>query len=170
MNVGDTAPEFELMNQDKNKVKAVRLSRQEESWCCCFIRWISAPSARRSIARLVRRLDQISDDEDTVVYGVSCDSPFCHEALTVINLQDSLRSAFRHVIAKNGQGLRNVRRRRALQLLGPRHGRYRDKGGKDHALPARRRWATAAKGVGHRRRRRRRAGGRSDRATGKRIR
>lgn len=78
LKVGDTAPDFEMMNQDKAKVKLSDLRGKK-----VVLLWYPmdfSPVCTTEHCTFGPELGRIRKDDNTVVFGVSCDSPFTHEA------------------------------------------------------------------------------------------
>ena len=78
--VGQMAPDFELMNQDKNKV---RLSdyRGKKKVMLLFYPMDFSPICTQEHCTFGPSFDRLNGpDADTVIFGVSTDSPFCHAA------------------------------------------------------------------------------------------
>ena len=78
LTVGDAAPEFELMNQDKQKVKLSDLRGKKV--VLLFYPMDFSPTCTTEHCSFGPDLPLIRGGADTVVYGVSCDSPFSHAA------------------------------------------------------------------------------------------
>lgn len=79
LNVGDTAPDFELMTQDHNrKVKLSDL--RGKTVVLLFYPMDFSPVCTTEHCSFTEAFAQIAPDKDTVVFGVSTDSPFCHAA------------------------------------------------------------------------------------------
>jgi peroxiredoxin len=79
LQIGQAAPDFELMNQDKTKIKLSGFRGQKRVVLLFY------PMDFSSICTIEHcefgpKLAEIAVDGDTVVFGVSCDSPFCHAA------------------------------------------------------------------------------------------
>jgi peroxiredoxin len=75
---GDAAPDFELMNQDKTKVKLSDF-RGKKKVALLFYPMDFSPVCSEEFCSFGPAKDQIaSPDSDTVVFGVSTDSPFSH--------------------------------------------------------------------------------------------
>jgi len=75
---GDVAPDFELMNQDKQKVKLSDLRGKR-----VVLLWYPmdfSPVCTTEHCTFGPEVGRIKKDGNTVVFGVSCDSPFAHEA------------------------------------------------------------------------------------------
>ena len=80
LKVGDAAPDFELMNQDKNKVKLSDY-RGKKKVMLLFYPMDFSPICTQEHCTFGPAFDKLNGpDADTVVFGVSCDSPFCHAA------------------------------------------------------------------------------------------
>jgi peroxiredoxin len=73
------APDFELMNQDRQKVKLSDY-RGKRKVALLFYPMDFSPTCTQEHCGFGPALDQIAKDDQTVVFGVSCDSPFCHAA------------------------------------------------------------------------------------------
>jgi peroxiredoxin len=76
---GQSAPEFELMNQDKTKVKLSDY-RGKKKVILLFYPMDFSPVCTQEHCTFGPELGRIAKDDETVVFGVSCDSPFCHAA------------------------------------------------------------------------------------------
>jgi peroxiredoxin len=80
MKAGDTAPDFELMNQDKNKVKLSDF-RGKKNVMLLFYPMDFSPVCTTEHCTFGPVLSQLEGaNHDTVVLGVSTDSPFSHAA------------------------------------------------------------------------------------------
>ena len=79
LKVGDLAPEFELMDQEKMKV---RLSdyRGKKKVALLFYPMDFSPTCTEEFCTFGPQQDKINTDGETLIFGVSCDSPFSHEA------------------------------------------------------------------------------------------
>jgi peroxiredoxin len=77
--VGDSAPDFELMNQDKTPVKLSNY-RGRQSVVLLFYPMDFSPVCTEEHCAFGPQLDKIQAGQDAVVFGVSTDSPFCHAA------------------------------------------------------------------------------------------
>ncbi len=77
LNVGDAAPDFELMNQDKNKVKLSDY-RGKRKVVLLFYPMDFSPVCTQEHCTFGPELPKITGGQDAVVFGVSCDSPFSH--------------------------------------------------------------------------------------------
>ena len=80
LQVGQMAPDFVLMNQDKNEV---RLSdyRGKKKVMLLFYPMDFSPICTQEHCTFGPAFDKLNGpDADTVVFGVSTDSPFCHAA------------------------------------------------------------------------------------------
>lgn len=78
LKVGDAAPEFEMMNQDKKLVKLSDL-RGKKKVVLLFYPMDFSPTCTDEHCTFGPQLDQIQGD-DAIVFGVSTDSPFSHAA------------------------------------------------------------------------------------------
>ena len=83
LKVGDPAPEFELMDQDKNKVKLSDLRGRKI--VLLFYPMDFSPTCTTEHCSFGPDLPRLTGAAagaggDTVVFGVSCDSPFSHAA------------------------------------------------------------------------------------------
>jgi peroxiredoxin len=79
LKIGQPAPEFELMNQDKNKVKLSDY-RGKKKVILLFYPMDFSPVCTQEHCTFGPELGRIAKDDETVVFGVSCDSPFSHAA------------------------------------------------------------------------------------------
>ncbi len=79
LNVGDPAPDFQMMNQDK---QTVRLSdfRGKKKVVLLFYPMDFSPVCTQEHCEFGPRLEEIRPDAETVVFGVSCDNPYVHAA------------------------------------------------------------------------------------------
>lgn len=73
---GDTAPEFELMDENKNKIKLADLRGKKV--LLLFYPMDFSPVCTTEHCAFGPDLPKINAGGDTVVFGVSCDSPFSH--------------------------------------------------------------------------------------------
>jgi peroxiredoxin Q/BCP len=79
LKVGDPAPDFELMDQDKNKVKLSDLRGRKI--VLLFYPMDFSPTCTTEHCTFGPELPRLAGTGgDTVVFGVSCDSPFSHAA------------------------------------------------------------------------------------------
>ncbi len=76
---GDPAPDFELMNQDRAKIRLADF-RGRKKVVLLFYPMDFSPICTQEHCSFGPDLGKIQKDDDTVVFGVSCDSPFCHAA------------------------------------------------------------------------------------------
>ncbi len=77
---GDMAPDFELMNQDKNKVKLSDY-RGKKKVMLLFYPMDFSPICTEEHCAFGPAFDKLNGpNAETVLFGVSCDSPFCHDA------------------------------------------------------------------------------------------
>jgi peroxiredoxin len=79
LKVGDIAPDFALMNQDRNVVKLSDY-RGKRKVMLLFYPMDYSPVCTDEHCAFGPELEKIAGTEDAVVFGVSCDSPFCHES------------------------------------------------------------------------------------------
>ena len=77
LKVGDLAPDFELMDENKNKVKLSDLRGKKV--VLLFYPMDFSPVCTTEHCTFGPQLSRISGS-DAVVFGVSCDSPFSHAA------------------------------------------------------------------------------------------
>src|SRR5271154_155912 len=75
---GDTAPDFELMDENKTKVKLSDLRGKKV--VLLFYPMDFSPVCTTEHCTFGPGVEQIKGGPDTVVFGVSCDSPFSHAA------------------------------------------------------------------------------------------
>src|SRR5678809_1194306 len=76
---GQPAPDFELMNQSKNKVKLADF-RGKKKVVLLFYPMDFSPVCTDEHCKFGPDLGKITGTQDAVVFGVSCDSPFSHAA------------------------------------------------------------------------------------------
>ncbi len=80
LNVGEPAPDFELMNQDKNKVKLSDY-HGKKNVMLLFYPMDFSPTCTQEHCTFGPSFDKLNGpNAETVVFGVSCDSPFTHAA------------------------------------------------------------------------------------------
>src|SRR3954462_11993231 len=80
LKVGDLAPDFTLMNQDKASVKLSDY-RGKKKLMLLFYPMDFSPVCTQEHCSFGPAFDRLNGpDAETVVFGVSCDSPFCHAA------------------------------------------------------------------------------------------
>src|SRR5947209_16773949 len=77
LKAGQNAPEFELMNQNKEKVKLSDF-RGKKKVALLFYPMDFSPVCTTEFCSFGPQNDQINPANDTVIFGVSCDSPFSH--------------------------------------------------------------------------------------------
>jgi peroxiredoxin len=77
LKVGDPAPDFELMNQDKIKVKLADF-RGKKKVVLLFYPMDFSGVCTQEHCTVGPELDRMSKDKNAIVFGVSCDSPFSH--------------------------------------------------------------------------------------------
>jgi len=78
LKVGDTAPDFEMMNQDKTKIKLS--DYRGKKVMLLFYPMDFSPVCTKEHCAFGPQLGAIAPDGRTIVFGVSTDSPFCHAA------------------------------------------------------------------------------------------
>ncbi|MGF1633607.1 MAG: peroxiredoxin family protein [Phycisphaerae bacterium] len=78
LKVGDAAPDFELMNQDKQPVKLADLRGKKV--VLLFYPMDFSPVCTAEHCAFAAATDQIAADADTVIFGINCDHAFSHEA------------------------------------------------------------------------------------------
>src|ERR1700709_2618460 len=78
LKVGDAAPEFELMDQDTNKVNLSTLRGKKV--VLLFYPMDFSPVCTTEHCAFGPELGNLTGGPDTVIFGVSCDSPFSHAA------------------------------------------------------------------------------------------
>jgi peroxiredoxin len=75
---GDPAPDFELMNQDKAKVRLADF-RGRKKVMLLFYPMDFSPTCTEEFCTFGPQKEKlIPADADTVIFGVSCDSPYSH--------------------------------------------------------------------------------------------
>jgi peroxiredoxin len=79
LKVGDAAPDFTLMNQDKNPVKLSDF-RGKKKVMLLFYPMDFSPVCTQEHCAFGPELGKLQHDDQTAVFGVSCDSPFSHAA------------------------------------------------------------------------------------------
>jgi peroxiredoxin Q/BCP len=78
LTVGQTAPEFAVMDENKNPVKLADLRGKKV--VLLFYPMDFSPTCTTEHCSFGPELPGIQGGADTVVFGVSCDSPFSHAA------------------------------------------------------------------------------------------
>lgn len=78
LKIGDPAPDFEVMDQNKNKVSLASLKGKKV--VLLFYPMDFSPTCTTEHCAFGPAIGKIKPDADTVVFGVSTDSPFAHEA------------------------------------------------------------------------------------------
>lgn len=78
LKVGDVAPDFALMDQDRNTVRLSDLKGKKV--VLLFYPMDFSPVCTTEHCEFGPQLGKLKADADTLVFGVSCDSPFCHAA------------------------------------------------------------------------------------------
>ena len=76
---GDIAPDFELMNQDRNKV-TLSSYRGKRKVILMFYPMDFSPVCTDEHCAFGPQISEMGSAQDAVVFGISCDSPFCHAA------------------------------------------------------------------------------------------
>ena len=79
LKVGDAAPDFTLLNQDKNPVHLADY-RGKKKVMLLFYPMDFSPTCTTEHCSFGPELPRLTGGPDTVLFGVSCDSPFSHEA------------------------------------------------------------------------------------------
>ena len=80
LNVGDIAPDFTLLNQDKNPVRLWDY-RGKKKVMLLFYPMDFSPICTQEHCTFGPSFDKLNGpDAQTVIFGVSTDSPFCHAA------------------------------------------------------------------------------------------
>jgi peroxiredoxin len=79
LKIGDQAPDFEMMNQDKNPVKLSSFKGQKKV-VLLFYPMDFSPTCTNEHCDFGPKIDKIKGGDDTVIFGVSCDHPFAHTA------------------------------------------------------------------------------------------
>jgi peroxiredoxin len=79
LKVGDVAPDFEMMNQDKQTIKLSDF-RGKKKVMLLFYPMDFSPTCTEEHCSFGPQIGKIAPDADTVVFGVSCDHPFAHGA------------------------------------------------------------------------------------------
>jgi peroxiredoxin len=79
LKVGDTAPEFELMDENKNKVKLSDF-RGKKSVVLLFYPMDFSPVCTEEHCKFGPEMSKFAPPAEAAVFGVSCDSPFSHAA------------------------------------------------------------------------------------------
>jgi peroxiredoxin len=78
LTVGEAAPDFELMDENKNKVKLSDLRGKKV--VLLFYPMDFSPTCTTEHCSFGPALPKLTGGSDTLVFGVSCDSPFSHAA------------------------------------------------------------------------------------------
>jgi peroxiredoxin len=78
LKVGDAAPNFELMDENKNVVKLAELRGRKV--VLLFYPMDFSPVCTAEHCEFGPGVGRLQSGPETVVYGVSCDSPFSHAA------------------------------------------------------------------------------------------
>ncbi len=77
LKVGEMAPEFELMDQEKTKVKLSDY-RGRKKVALLFYPMDFSPVCTEEHCAFGPAQDKIAPNRDTVIFGVNCDHPFSH--------------------------------------------------------------------------------------------
>ena len=77
LKIGQPAPEFNLMNQDKTQIKLSDY-RGKKKVILLFYPMDFSPVCTQEHCTFGPDLGHFAKTDDTVVFGVSCDSPFSH--------------------------------------------------------------------------------------------
>ncbi len=75
---GDTAPDFALMDETKTIVKLADLRGKKV--VLLFYPMDFSPICTQEHCAFGPQLDRLKVDENTIIFGLSCDSPFSHAA------------------------------------------------------------------------------------------
>ena len=75
---GDPAPDFTLMNQDKKEIKLSDLRGKKV--ILLFYPMDFSPVCTAEHCAFGPQMDKIKGADDPMIFGVSTDQPFCHEA------------------------------------------------------------------------------------------
>jgi peroxiredoxin len=78
LKIGDVAPEFELMNQDKQIVKLSDF-RGKKKVVLLFYPMDFSPTCTTEHCTFGPEINAIQGS-DAIVFGINCDHPFCHGA------------------------------------------------------------------------------------------
>ena len=78
LKVGDAAPDFSLMNQDREAVKLADL--RGKTVVLLFYPMDFSPTCTAEHCSFQENFAQIAPDDKTVVFGVNADHPFSHAA------------------------------------------------------------------------------------------
>src|SRR4051812_21142837 len=79
LKVGDAAPDFALMNQDKLEIKLSDFKGNSKV-VLLFYPMDFSPVCTAEHCTFGPEMGKIATDDQTVIFGVSCDSPYCHAA------------------------------------------------------------------------------------------
>jgi peroxiredoxin len=80
LQIGDAAPDFELMTQDPSKKVKLSDFRGKKKVVLLFYPMDFSPVCTNEHCTFGPQLDELTAGQDAVVFGVSCDSPFSHAA------------------------------------------------------------------------------------------
>ena len=78
LKVGDTAPDFALMDDGRNVVKLAEL--RGKAVVLLFYPMDFSPTCTNEHCAFGPKLSEIAPTPDTLVFGVNCDHPFSHAA------------------------------------------------------------------------------------------
>jgi peroxiredoxin len=79
MKVGQDAPEFALMNQNKDTIKLAEYRGKKKVMLLFYPMDFSSVCTKEHCA-FGPQIDKLTADGETVVFGVNCDHPFAHAA------------------------------------------------------------------------------------------
>jgi len=79
LQVGQPAPDFGLMNQDKTVVKLAEF-RGKKKVMLLFYPMDFSPTCTAEHCAFGPEIGKLQPDDQTIVFGVSCDSPYSHAA------------------------------------------------------------------------------------------
>jgi peroxiredoxin len=101
--VGEMAPDFELMNQNKEKVELSDF-RGRKKVVLLFYPMDFSPTCADEHCKFSTEVPRIIGNEDAVIFGINCDSPYCHAAFKKqYNISyDLLSDTSRDVVKKYG--------------------------------------------------------------------
>lgn len=79
LKAGDLAPDFELMNENRDKIRLADL-RGKNNVLLLFYPMDFSPVCTEEHCAFGPSLPKLAPTPETVVFGVSCDSPYSHAA------------------------------------------------------------------------------------------
>ncbi|HWB52901.1 MAG TPA: redoxin domain-containing protein, partial [Tepidisphaeraceae bacterium] len=79
LKIGDAAPDFELMNQDKQHIKLSDF-RGKKKVALLFYPMDFSPVCTQEHCSFGPEIGRLNRDGQTVIFGVNADSPFTHAA------------------------------------------------------------------------------------------